>query len=272
MKKTLFSLMLSVLPYYATAAIMQEGPANPSNIRVVRMDPSPEGNQVSSSVIFPKDWELKKDQPVKLEIKLYGFPLGLDTDLPRSNEIYNMRSGQALRVFIDNYEPFDLREALFDNLDPHDVYFEQTVEDNIPFDLKPGMHVIRAIPVRSFNETLKGDKAAAVSVFYCKTKQDNPQMDVKKPFLTYNYPLGAFNKNKPILLDFYINNCSLSRDGYKVRLTIDESNKRFLYEWVPYYIYGLDKGDHTIRLELLDPQNNLVPGDFNNISRTITVK
>ncbi len=57
-----------------------------------------------------------------------------------------------------------------------------------------------------------------------------------------------------------------------MRLTIDNANQRTLSAWQPYYLYGLKKGVHRIRLELLDPQNVLVPGIFNDVERTIVVK
>ena len=101
-------------------------------------------------------------------------------------------------------------------------------------------------------------------------------MILDKPYLTYNEPQGEFivdkRNPKPILLDFYIHNCELSKDGYKVRLTIDNANQRILNSWQPYYIYGLKKGTHKIRLELLDPENSLLPGMFNKVERTIVVK
>jgi hypothetical protein len=71
-----------------------------------------------------------------------------------------------------------------------------------------------------------------------------------------------------VLLDFYITNCQLSKDGYKVRLTIDGSDQRILTNWVPYYLYGLSKGKHRIKLELLDEKNKVVPGAYATVERT----
>jgi hypothetical protein len=73
------------------------------------------------------------------------------------------------------------------------------------------------------------------------------------------------------LLDFYLSNCDLSPDGYKVRLTVDGTMTRVISSWQPYYISGLKKGTHTIRLELIDEKNLLVPGIFNDNQRTITI-
>ncbi|NDB85948.1 MAG: hypothetical protein EB127_25100 [Alphaproteobacteria bacterium] len=64
----------------------------------------------------------------------------------------------------------------------------------------------------------------------------------------------------------------MSVDGYKVKLTIDGKIQRTLTSWKPYYIYGLKKGKHTFKLELLDPSNKVVPGSFNTVEKTIVIK
>jgi len=46
----------------------------------------------------------------------------------------------------------------------------------------------------------------------------------------------------------------------------------YLYQWAPYLIYGLSKGSHRIKMELVNPQNELVSGDFNQAERIINVK
>lgn len=99
-------------------------------------------------------------------------------------------------------------------------------------------------------------------------------MDLSAPYLTYNIPVGSYNleEGDPILLDFYIKNCELSPDGYKVKLSIDGKEIATLTEWRPYYIYGLKKGKHTIGLQLLDRKNNLDQGEFNNVEETIHIQ
>ena len=138
------------------------------------------------------------------------------------------------------------------------------------------MHVIRTFPVRSYNESFKSYGAFAASTFYYQENKGTSDVDLSKPYLTYNEPQGEYDYDRkniqPILLDFYVTNCELSKDGYKVRLTIDNENQRILTSWQPYYIYGLKKGQHRIRLELIDPQNNYVSGPFNDVTRTIVIK
>jgi hypothetical protein len=273
-QRFLITAMLCALSCLFSAE-MKEHDANPKSVRVVPVDPTPEPNEVKLRIQFPKPDELKSSQPIKGQVKLEGFPLGVDSDFPRKKEIFNAREGQSVHVFIDNQPYFSVNEALINALEDFEQYYDQTVMMEIPFTLQPGMHVMRVFPVRSFNESLKGDNCYDMHVFYYRIIKDNPQMIVDGPYLTYNEPQGEFTydkKNpKPILLDFYITNCVLSKDGYKVRLTIDDSNQRTLTSWQPYYIYGLKRGTHRIRLELLDEKNRRVPGLFNDVERSISV-
>ncbi len=256
------------------SADLTEHAPNPKDVRIVPVDPTPEPDHVTTKILFPENGEVKTSKTIKGQIKVEGFPLGVDSDFPRKKEIFNDNEGQALHIFIDDQPYFSVNEALIDALDDNEEYFDQSAEFTIPFKLQPGMHIIRTFPVRSFNESLKGDKCFAASIFYYQKKADNSKVDLSLPYITYNEPQGeySYNNGEPILLDFYVTNCQLSRDGYKVRVTIDNGNQRTLSSWQPYYIYGLKKGMHRIRLELLDPQNKLVPGLFNDIQRTIVIR
>ncbi|MES2199004.1 MAG: hypothetical protein V4489_02405 [Chlamydiota bacterium] len=275
LNKNVYSLFLSTLFFAASlqaAVELNEGVANPNSIQIVPVPPSPSANDIALRIQYPKKGSIEKKQPVHVEVRVDWFPLGIQTDLPRKNEIYDDDMGQSIHVFIDDHDYFELNEALFDAVDDHDEFFDQIAEMDVPFTLEPGAHIIRAFPCRSFGESLKSAKNFISSVFYIQ-KKGPIAMDLKKPFLTYNEPQGTYkDASKPILLDFYINNCALSKDGYKVRVTIDGLNQRFLYDWTPYYIYGLPKGSHTIRLELFSPQNVPIPGSFNHVEKKIFIE
>lgn len=276
MKHTVMIAILSLTFTSAFCAHLEEQTANTNGVQVVPVDPTPDPNEVETRILYPKQNELRMSSPVKGQIRAQGFALGVDSVAqPRKHEIWNDSEGQSLHIFIDNQPYFAVNEALIDALDDTEDYFDQTAEFEIPFKLQPGMHVIRVFPVRSYNESIKSARAFAASVFYFQEKKDNPQIDLNKPYLTYNEPQGEYDyskKTQPILLDFYLTNCTLSKDGYKIRLTIDNDNQRILTSWQPYYIYGLKRGMHRIRLELLDPQNNPVGGLFNDIQRSIVIK
>lgn len=242
-----------------------------TNIRIVSVDPTPEPDQVLTHISFPDNGEVKESNPVTVQIRLEGFPLGIYSDFPRARELRDRKQGQSLHIIVDDKPFIAVNEAIDDTADSEEIDFDQTIEVTIPFKLSDGPHVLRVFPVRSFDESLKGHKAFESTYFYVGKKQGKP-VDLSQPYLTYNQPVGEFESGKPILLDFFLSNAQLSRDGYKVRLTIDGSDKRILTQWIPYYIYGLSKGSHTIKLELLNPLNRVVPGLFGDPQRTITLR
>ena len=275
-KHSLMATVLTLVCSTAFCAKLEEQAPNTKGIQVVPVEPSRDPDHVETRILYPKENELKTSTPVKGQIRVEGFPLGYDTEQPRSKEIWNDPNGQSLHIFIDNQPYFSVNEALLDALDDVEEYFDSTAEFEIPFKLQPGMHVIRVIPVRSYNESVKSERAFVASTFYYQERKESKQVDLSGPYLTYNEPQGEYDSRgrnpQPILLDFYLTNCDLSVDGYKLRLTIDNDDVRTITAWQPYYIYGLKKGAHQIRLELLDPQNKLVPGVFNDVKRTITIR
>ncbi len=271
------SLMTAALLFASPlcAAYQQEPLPNPSDIRVVPVDPTPEGDEVRTKIIFPEDGDFEKSNPVKVQIRLDGFPLRTFSQFPRSREVLNYnKEGQSLHVIIDDRPYFIENEAQISALEDQDVYYKQVLEFDIPFKLKPGQHTMRVFPARSYGESLKGDGCFAVREFFVNSKTPLSGVDLNKPYLTYNQPQEDCNyeKNKPILLDFYISNTQLSPDGYKVRLTIDNTVQRTIVKWTPYYVYGLKAGTHTFKLELLNETNKVVPGPFNTVERSFCIR
>lgn len=241
-------------------------------VRVIPVEPTPEPNEVETRIAFPDTGEVKTENPVTVQFRLEAYPLGFNSDFLRAREIYDSPEGQSLHIIIDGQEYFAVNEAIDDVTENEEIDFDQTIETRIPFNLSPGIHIIRAFPVRSYGESLKGPRCFAADYFYFGSTQSKPSIDLSQPYLTYNMPDGTYDGSKPILLDFYLTNTQLSKDGYQVRLTIDGTDKRLLTAWVPHYIYGLKKGSHTIKLELLDPNKKVIPPLFNDLERTIIVK
>ena len=97
---------------------------------------------------------------------------------------------------------------------------------------------------------------------------------MENEFLFYSRPKGTYkgSDTEKLLLDFYLVNTDLSADGNKVRITIaqnQQTNKFLVDKWVPYYIEGLDKGEVSITLELLDNDGKLIKTPFNPSSRKV---
>lgn len=240
-------------------------------IRIVPVERTPEPDNARVEITFPGRYQVV-GEPVKVQLHVESFTVGTNSDFERQKEIRRDRNGESIHVIIDELPYFTITNYMFNSMDQNELYFVETLMAQVPYGLDSGMHVIRVFPCRTFGESLKGKKCFDARIFYVGST-DNGNFDLKKPYLTYNEPQGDFNYDPetPILLDFWITNAKLSRDGYKVRLSIDGQVQGLLPTWTPYYIYGLTQGTHSIRLELLDSSNTKVPGPFNDVEKTISL-
>jgi hypothetical protein len=246
---------------------------NTSGIRTMPVARTPESNTISLRIAIPKPGQVVSN-PAWLQFRIEGFALGAGSNqFERASELAISKMGQTVHVVIDNYPYFPVNDPPIDPFDESGYFYDMSYKVEIPYRLKEGMHTIRMFPARSFGESLKGDNTFVAIPFYIGDRKDNPDMDLSQPYITYNEPSNNMylTENKPVLLDFYVTNAELSSDGYKVRLTIDGKINRTITSWQPYYIYGLKRGKHTIRLELIDEMGKVVPGIFNVVEETITI-
>lgn len=244
-----------------------------SGIRTMPVSPTPESSTVQLVVAIPKEGEVV-GLPAWIQFRIDGFALGAaPAQFDRASELAQTDMGQTVRIVIDDHPFFAVNEPAIDPFNEEGFYYDMSFKVKIPFSLKEGMHTIRCFPARAFGESLKGDKAFVARTFYVGSAEDNSNIDLSKPYLTYNEPSNQayLEAGKPILLDFYVSNAELSPDGYRVRLKIDGEVNRTLTSWLPFYIYGLKKGKHTIQLELIDGDNKIVSGPFSNYRQTITI-
>lgn len=244
-----------------------------SEVRVVPEENSPQPKTVVVRIVFPKEQKNYNKLPIHSQIRLEGFSLGTITPFERGKMLREDPKGQTVRVIIDNNPYVSYDQSVEDSFDENREYYDKILSFELPGNISPGEHIIRAFPARSFGESLKLEGSFNASTFYYRdsSKRNTLNVDLTKPYLTYNEPQGEFSGDKPILLDFYISNCQLSKDGYRVRFSIDGKVVRLLTAWAPYFIYGLPKGNHTVRLELIDKDGKRVSGIFNDVKRTITV-
>lgn len=70
------------------------------------------------------------------------------------------------------------------------------------------------------------------------------------------------------MLDFFLLNTAISPEGNKIIATIN-GTQFTIDEWVPYYIQGLEPGEVTVKLELVDKDGQVIPGPFNTVERTV---
>src|SRR3989344_4006522 len=235
-------------------------------IQVLPVPRTPESKTVLLAIAFPESQEVVPKNPVWVQFRLDGYPLGAGSQFDRADEVVVSSMGQTVHVIVDNQPYFPVEQPAIDPFNEEGSYYDTSYKFRLLDSLSEGLHTIRMFPARSFGESLKGENTFYAVSFYVGEVKDRPVLDLHTPYLTYNEPGDQIplSEGRPILLDFYLRHCELTPDGYKVRLTIDRKIKRNLTSWQPYYIYGLRKGRHTIRLELIDAKGKKVPGLFND--------
>ena len=95
----------------------------------------------------------------------------------------------------------------------------------------------------------------------------------------YSRPKGDyFGKDvNNVLLDFYVWNCTLAPDGYKVKAEIAnqaiEAQKlsATIDKWEPHFIQNLGLGKCTVALTLVDKDGKKVDGPQTTASREFTL-
>lgn len=231
--------------------------AAPGAVRIVKGEHGPDLSGAKLAILSPAADEVVMGDSVLVRASLEGMEFASPTAGEQSKGINFSKEGQHVHVIIDN-EPYQAMYAA----DSFNVGA-----------LSEGVHTLRAFPSRSWHESVKAPAAFVAHTFYVKSKTGTPALDTAAPLLTYSRPKGEYKGEDAnrVLLDFYIANCELGADRYKVVATIDGTMRDTLTEWIPYFIEGLIDGEHTIALELIGPDNAPVAGPFNRTERTITI-
>jgi hypothetical protein len=220
-------------------------------IKISKLEGSPEFPDAKLSLTSPKmGAEVPKDAVLEFEVE--GYELGAQT-VP-DPFLANSAKGQHIHVIVDNA--------------PYTAHYDPNAE----VDLEPGSHVILAFLSRSYHESVKHD-FVVTRVHHEKKTKAIEEADLGGPHLFYSRPKGTYtgDATERVLLDFYLVNTSIAEDGNKVEATINGETFT-LTEWVPYVVEGLKMGENTFALRLVDAEGNLVPGPFNEVERTITLK
>jgi|GEM_PF-224226 len=102
------------------------------------------------------------------------------------------------------------------------------------------------------------------------------EIDRAKPLLTYSRPKGDYKgaDADAIMIDFWLTNARLQGDGgnYRVRYTVNGGEPKFIDKWEPVWLTGWTAGKHTVKVELVDKDGNVVEnGGYNSTSRDINV-
>jgi hypothetical protein len=189
---------------------------------------------------------------VDFNFNVENYDLGAQTPEAGKNGLANSGKGQHIHFILDN--------------DPYSAHYESSFSKEIG----EGHHVLLAFLSRSYHESVK-NAYLVQSITVGEPEGDAP--DLSAPHMFYSRPKGTYSgkDTEKLLLDFFLVNTEISEEGNKVMANIN-GEEFTITEWAPYVIEGLNKGEVTINLKLVDANGNYIPGPFNDVTRTVTLK
>ena len=191
--------------------------------------------------------ELNSRSELEFSFDVKNYKLGAQTEHEFQYSLANSKKGQHIHLIINN--------------NPYSAHYTNKFKKK----LDPDNGVILAFLSRSYHESVKNKNAYIFTQY-----GDLEKIDLDKQYLFYSRPKGTYTgqDTKKLLLDFYLVNTTISKNGNKVRATIND--EEFLIdEWSPYYIEGLPKGQVKIKLELINSSGELIDSPFNPSIRTV---
>ncbi len=225
-------------------------------VTMTKLEGSPAYEQAALVLQSPTDMKMPNGGAVDFEFDIQEYELGALTGGPNQERLANSGKGQHIHFILNNQ--------------PYSAHYEPSFSKEIP----DGVHHLVAFLSRSYHESVKNANSVVVRKLEVgENPTDSLGLDMEAPTLIYSRPKGEYagKDAENLMLDFFVLNAELSAEGYKVRATVN--GKPFtITEWAPQVLRGLPYGEVTIRLELLDAQNNPVPGPFNDVTRTVTLK
>ena len=197
---------------------------------------------------------VKSGEKYNFSFDINNYELGIQTNKEFDYDLANSAKGQHIHFILNN--------------GPYSAHYDQ----NFDYELPDGNNVVLAFLSRSYHESVKNSDAYVLTQI-----GDSNKINLESEFLFYSRPKGTYEglDTEKLLLDFYLVNTKLSATGNKVKLTIKQGTftHQFLIDsWDAYYIEGLDKGDVTIKLELINKEGNLIETPFNPSERVVILK
>lgn len=238
-----------------TDAVTEVNEAETSSIS---LSPIEEDNEFSDAMLeqnAPSDGATGLQSPVTFEYNVKNYELTKMTEAEHADMMANSKDGQHIHLILNNR--------------PYDALYETTYQK----ELEPGHYVELSFLSRSFHMSLKHPDAYVLRQFTVGNAQGE-QADLNAPHMFYSRPKGTYTGSQvtnKVMLDFYLVNTELSENGNKVRATIN-GQEFMITEWQPYFMEGLPMGETTIKLELLNENDELVQSPFNPVTRTITLE
>lgn len=239
-----------------------------------------EGSTISGSTV-----------PVKLNLSgdLKGYKPGMDPATKMGNHIHVILDNQPYEAYYNiDGSAFELRNVadgehtlrVFASRPWHESYKNDGSFQMVKFTVKNGNANTGQPATTNSGQQMSNanSNANAAPTPEGKAMQASTggAVDAKKPLLTYSRPKGEYKgaDADPIMIDFWLANAKLVGDGgeYRVRYSVNGGEPKFIEKWAPIWLQGWTAGKHSIKLELVDKDGNVVDnGGYNSTTREITV-
>lgn len=225
---------------------------------------------------------------VKLELSgdLKGYKPMMNEETHTGNHIHVILDNQPYEAYYNLDQEFELRNVsdgehtlrVFPSRPWHESYKNDGAFQMVKFTVKSGGADTTKPATTNAGNTMSNANAAAKPTPEGKEMKESTAgaVDPKKPLLTYSRPKGEYKGADAdvIMIDFWLENAKLKDDGgeYRVRYSVDGDEAKFIDKWAPIWLSGWTVGKHTIKLELIDKDGNIVDnGGYNSTMREITV-
>ncbi len=224
-------------------------------LKLYEVKGSPEFRDAQLTLVSPANGDSLAEGIDTFNFDVKNYTLGAQTPDADQKMCANSKKGQHIHFILDDA--------------PYKASYSPVINE----DMKPGHHVLLAFLSRSYHESIK-EKGAYILEEFNVGPDARDSFDATAPHVFLSRPKGEYvgpQETNKVMLDFYLVNCDLSPDGYKVRATIN-GTEFTLTKWEPYLIEGLPLGESTVKLELLDKTGALVASPFNGKERKFTLK
>lgn len=232
---------------------VQETPEKQNSITLTKAPASPAYEDAVLTLVEPYPEKVGAEDSVNFDFSLTAYELGIQTADAADRGIANSGKGQHIHLIVNN--------------GPYSAHYDPTFKKK----MEPGNYTILAFLSRSYHESVKNPNAFVTKQL---TVGDVEPVDVdfSAQHMFYSRPKGTYKgaDTKKLMLDFYLLNTTLAKDGNKVKATIN-GEEFIIDEWAPYYIENAPIGELTVSLELIDKDGNYVEGPFNKVTRKVTL-
>jgi hypothetical protein len=228
---------------------------------------------------------------VRLELSgdLKGYMPHKDPATQKGNHIHVILDNQPYEAYYELGQPFELRNVtegkhtlrVFPSRPWHESFKNDGAFQMVEFTVKGGGDAGKPATTNTGEKMASPAKSESASPAPAREGKDYGasqagNIDRTKPLLTYSRPKGEYKGGdaESIMIDFWLMNGKLQGDGgdYRVRYSVDGGEARFIDKWEPIWLSGWINGKHSVKLELVDKDGNVVDnGGYNSTTREITI-